>query len=53
MSWLLLALAVWLAVSLPLALLIVRTIHEADDEAGTTEEAREELYILRPGGERH
>src|SRR4051794_11438985 len=32
MSWLLLALAVWLAVSLPLALVIVRTIHQADSE---------------------
>jgi predicted dienelactone hydrolase len=46
MSWLLLALAVWLAVSLPLALLIVRTIHHADSEAGTSEAARDELYVF-------
>src|SRR3712207_2913761 len=54
MSWLLIAVAVWLAVSLPLALLIVRTIHEADTEAGTTEETRDQLYVfhvLRSGGE--
>ena len=54
MSWLLIAFAVWLAVSLPVALLIVRTIHEADSEAGTTEETRDQLYgfhVLRSGGE--
>ena len=46
MSWLLLGLAVWLVVSLPLALLIVRTIHEADHEAGTTEPAHDERYLF-------
>ncbi len=54
MSWLLIALAAWLAVSLPVALLIVRTIHAADHEAGTTEETRDQLYVfhvLRSGGE--
>ena len=49
MSWLLIALAVWLAVSLPLALVIVRTIHEADHEAGTVEDDREVLHVVRPG----
>jgi hypothetical protein len=37
MSWLLLGLVAWLAVSLPLALLIVRSIREADREADTVE----------------
>ncbi len=47
MSWLLIGLAVWLVVSLPLALVIVRTIHEADTEAGTAEpERQDERYVL-------
>ena len=49
MSWLLIAFAVWLAVSLPLALVIVRTIHQADTEAGTVEDERDALHVLRPG----
>ena len=51
MSWLLLALAFWLVVSLPLALVIVRTIHQADDEAGTSEPAQDRLYVVWPGGQ--
>ena len=46
MSWLLLALAVWLGVSLPLALFIVRTIHQAPRDVGTTEATRDDLYVF-------
>ncbi len=46
MSWLLIGLAVWLVVSLPLALVIVRTIHEADTEAGTAEPEQDERLVL-------
>jgi hypothetical protein len=50
MSWLLLGLVAWLAVSLPLALLIVRTIHEADREADTVEPMRGERYVFHVVG---
>ena len=46
MSWLLISLAAWLAVSLPLALLIVRTIAEADREADAAEPGQSQCYPL-------
>ena len=50
MSWLLLGLVAWLAVSLPLALLIVRTIHEADREADTVEPMQGERHVFHVVG---
>jgi hypothetical protein len=50
MSWLLIGLAAWLAVSLPLALLIVRTIAEADREADADSLGRLDWHPLHVVG---